>query len=175
METQRLKFRSFELSDANILQKLAGHELIAATTAGIPHPYPDGAAETWINLRKDWLKEDKAHTFAITLKSNGNLIGCVDIFGISKAHSKGEIGYWIAVDHWNQGYATEAVKWIINYGFKEMKLNRLAARYMAHNKSSGRVMEKAGMKYEGCLRQEVCKNNQFIDLVCYGVLQSELT
>ena len=62
---------------------------------------------------------------------------------------------------------------MLRYGFEQLDLNRILARYFAENLQSERVMEKLGMKYEGRLRQHVRKWGAFVDVVICGILRSE--
>jgi RimJ/RimL family protein N-acetyltransferase len=84
-----------------------------------------------------------------------------------------EIGYWIAVPYWGRGYATEAAAEIVRYGFEERNLQRVFACHFTRNPASGRVLQKAGMKYEGTLRQHVRKWDEYVDVAFYGVLRHE--
>jgi RimJ/RimL family protein N-acetyltransferase len=109
----------------------------------------------------------------MTLKDSGELIGCMAIEGISKHHRKGEIAYWVAIDHWSKGYCTEAGHAVVKYAFEQWGLNKITSRHKATNPASGKVMQKLGMTYEGTLRQEMFKDGEFCDLVVYGLLKSE--
>lgn len=173
LEASRLVLRPFSLSDAKSVQKLAGDKRIAATTAAVPHPYLDGMAEEWISQHAGWFDERRDATFAIELRTSAELIGCISLMGISKTHAKAEMGYWIGVDYWNQGFATEAAKQIIKFGFTELELNRIVARHMASNPQSGKVMIKAGMKKEAYLRQDFFRDGAFYDMVVFGILKSD--
>lgn len=173
LETERLILRPFQLSDAKDVQRLAGHELIAATTATVPHPYKDGMAEEWINQHEKRFNDGTDVQFCITLKSTQEVIGCIDLFTITRVHQRAEMGYWVGVDHWGKGYCTEAAQAIAKYAFNELKLNKLIARHMATNPASGKVMTKIGMTKEGYLRQQIVKNSRFVDMVEYGLLKDE--
>lgn len=172
LTTDRLILRPFDLGDAKRVQQLAGDPLIAATTATVPHPYLDGVAEKWIGQHESWFQKSLAATFAITLKTDGALVGCIDIV-IDKTNCLGEIGYWVGVDYWNQGYCSEAMKAIIDFSFQYFNLNKITCRHMTINPASGRVMIKNGMKHEGTLRQDRFKNGIFLDVEVYGLLRSE--
>ena len=65
--------------------------------------------------------------------------------------------FWIGTPYWGNGYATEAAKALIDYCFRDLNLNRVAASYFGSNLASRRVMEKAGMTYEGILRQAIIR------------------
>lgn len=67
----------------------------------------------------------------------------------------------------------EAVKAVIAFLFEEVGVNRIAARHDVNNPNSGKVMQKAGMKYEGTLRQADRNNQGIIDYAIYSVLKSE--
>ena len=75
--------------------------------------------------------------------------------------------------YWNRGYATEAARAMLTFGFEVLELNRIFAEYYARNPASGRVMQKIGMTHEGMLRQHMFKDDRFEDSVVYGILRSE--
>lgn len=172
IETERLILRPFTLDDAPEVQRLAGDMAIAATTTNIPHPYKDGMAEDWIKTHEERFEKGELANFAIVLKKKNNLIGAIGL-QIKKVHENGELGYWIGKPYWGRGYCTEAAQAVLKYGFRVLKLNRIYATYMSDNPSSGRVMEKIGMRYEGTLRQHVKKWGEYKDLKMYSILKGE--
>ena len=92
---------------------------------------------------------------------------------LDQQHARAEMGYWIGKPYWNNGYCTEAAEAVLRYGFTELGLNRIYAHHFGRNPASGRVMEKIGMVYEGCLRQHVQRWGVFEDLKIYAILKSE--
>jgi len=174
IKTEHLILRPLVLSDASEVQRLAGDRDIASTIVNIPHPYEDGMAEEWISSHQERFDRGKLVNFAITRRVKGVLIGCVDLT-IAKSFERAELGYWIGKPYWNQGYCTEAAQAVLKHAFKVLGLNRIYATYFTRNPASGRVMQKIGMKYEGCLRQHVKKWGRFEDLKSYGILRSEYT
>lgn len=166
--TERLLLRPFTLADAPAVQRLAGAREIALNTLLIPYPYPEGAAEAWISKPRD----PHDINFAITLRESGELVGAIGLV-VGREHDRAEIGYWIAVEHWNRGYATEAARAVIRYGFEELNLNRIFAVHFARNAGSGRVMQKLGMRHEGSLREHLVKWGERIDVEVYGILRGD--
>ena len=172
LRTPRLVLRPFSLADATTVQRLAGAAVVADTTLTIPHPYGEGLAQAWIQTHGPAFDRREKVVFAIA-KTDGELIGAVNL-RLEPEHSRGELGYWIGRPYWGQGFATEAVRAVIEYGFLTQDLNRIEARHMTRNPASGRVMEKAGMKHEGQQRQQVYKNGRYEDLEYYGILRIDL-
>lgn len=171
-ETQRLILRPFQSTDANKVQELAGDFEVARTTLSIPHPYPDGAAEAWISASSKRSDEGDGFPFALIHKENNDLIGCMGI-NVDKWHQRGELGYWIGKDFWNRGYASEAAKRLIRFGFEDLHLNKIWAAAMSNNPASSNVMKKAGMRFEGEFKQHILKGDKFEDLVFYGLTRIE--
>lgn len=172
LETARLRLRPYALADAADLQRLAGDQAIADTTRNIPHPYPDGAAEAWIGTHAaKWAAREEL-ILALTQRTTGELLGSIGLI-IGEAGQAAELGYWIGVPHWSRGYATEAVRSVLGYGFSRLELNRIQAHHMVHNPASGRVMEKAGMRREGFGPQAMNKNGRLVDVVFYGALRAD--
>jgi [ribosomal protein S5]-alanine N-acetyltransferase len=172
LETPRLRLRPYTGSDAPDLQRLAGEKAIAATTLNIPHPYPDGAAEAWIGTHAAKWAAHEELVLAITLKGTRELLGSIGLV-FQDPHEKAELGYWVGVPHWSKGYASEATRAVIHYGFRTLGLNRIQAHHMADNPASGRVMEKAGISREGFSPGAIRKDGRFRDAVFYGVLRDD--
>src|SRR5438477_10632037 len=140
LRTDRLVLRPFRLEDATVVQRLAGAREIADTTQTIPHPYLDGMAESWIRTHQDRWQQQESVTFAITSEADG-VTGAIGLH-LTPAHRRGELGYWVGLPFWNRGYATEAARAVIAFGFKTLALNRIHAVHLTRNPASGRVMVK---------------------------------
>lgn len=162
----------FTVDDAFLVQKYAGAAEVARTTLNIPHPYPAGAAETWIASHLPQYLEKKNAVFAIRSSTTGELYGAISL-GLNMHHQNAEMGYWMGVPFWNQGFCTEAACRLIQFGFEDIGLNKICSRHLVGNPGSGRVMEKSGMKKEGLLRQHIFKDGIAVDIVEYGILKSE--
>jgi RimJ/RimL family protein N-acetyltransferase len=83
------------------------------------------------------------------------------------------LGYWLGVQFWGHGYATEAANEMVRYGFDTLALHRIFASHFKHNPASGRILTKIGMKHEGCQREHLRKWDQFVDSELYGILRRE--
>jgi len=87
--------------------------------------------------------------------------------------SQAELGFWVAGQAWDKGYATEAARRIVRHDFEELKLNRVYAHHMVRNPASGKVLEKLGMRREGLLRQRVRKWGGFEDVALLAILRED--
>lgn len=172
IQTPRLILRPFRPEDAPAVQTLAGSYEVARYTLAVPHPYADGMAEAWIAGQEKAFVEKQVLNFAIALRETDELCGTIGLRVIT-AEQRAELGYWMGVSFWGQGYCTEAARAALNYGFETLDLNRIHAQHFANNPASGRVMQKIGMTWEGTLRQQHFKWGEFVDSVCYGVLRKE--
>ncbi|MEN2464903.1 GNAT family N-acetyltransferase [Ornithinibacillus sp. JPR2-1] len=170
LKTERLILRQFTIDDATRVQELAGNKDVSKTTLGIPHPYPLEAAKQWIENHPKMMKND-IFPFAIVLKAEDILIGTMTI-RINDTHKKAELAYWIGKEYWGNGYATEAAKEIVRYGFEDLNLNRIWAKAMSKNPASSKVMINVGMKKEGVLKEDILKSGVFEHSDIYGLTRS---
>jgi ribosomal-protein-alanine N-acetyltransferase len=171
LETERLILRPLGLADAKELQSMAGDISVADTTVNIPHPYSDGLAEDWISTHPANYAKQESIAYAITLRQGGMLIGVVGLLLIMR-FKRAELGYWIGKQFWNQGYATEAGRAMVEFGFGKLGLHKIEANHLRRNPGSGRVMEKIGFEREGILRDHVIKWDRFEDVVTYGLISA---
>lgn len=171
LESEILRMRPLQIRDIADIQRLAAAEEIARNTY-VPHPYPPDAAQEFVqNAREQW-RQEEAFVFAIIEAASERFVGCMGIHP-QPAHQRAEVGYWIGVPYWGRGLATAALRLIIQFGFEELKLNRIAAGHFPQNPASGRVMQKANMRYEGRLRGALYHHDEFKDEVRYAILRAD--
>lgn len=110
---------------------------------------------------------------AVTLKASGKLIGNCNIRKVSADATNAEIGYEYDPDYWGQGYATEAARAVVAYGFDMMKVHHIWAHRVADNAGSLRVLEKLGMRQEARFKEEAYCKGRWWDKLIYAVLEPE--
>lgn len=144
LETDRLILRAPNLDDAMAVAKLANNRKIAEMTALLPHPYGIEDATRWISS----LPAETGHwNFAIVERESEKLVG---VCGYGKRVLPGlEIGYWLGEPHWGQGFATEAMRAVIDHLFSTTSLEEIAAGCRVTNLASKRVLEKCGFQWTG--------------------------
>jgi len=170
LETERLLIKPLMHEDAPMIQKYAGDLRVAQMTILIPHPYPEGLAESWIEeLQK---KSSPGGPFALTLKPGGELIGVMEL-SLCDDDLRAEVGFWIAPLFWGHGLCTEALKKVVDYGFRELKLLRIFAGHFSENPASGKVQRKAGMKMEGVQRMGAFRFGEPKDLVIHAITRPD--
>jgi ribosomal-protein-alanine N-acetyltransferase len=111
--------------------------------------------------------------WGIVYKGDHRFVGTCGIVSWEPYHGRAELGYALSRDYWGRGLMAEAVGAMISFGLREMNLNRIEARCIAENIASARVMEKAGMVYEGTLRQRELIKGELRDVKVYSILRDE--
>ena len=142
LETKRLALRAPRLEDAKMVAALANDRRIAENTARIPHPYKKADAESFIAGAN---KAGGEAMFLITLRDTTVVGAC----GIINQEQTPGLGYWLGVNYWGQGYATEALHAVIDYAFADLKHTALQAGARVTNPASRRVLEKCGFQWTG--------------------------
>lgn len=141
LKTERLVLRAPRREDIAAIARLAGDRRIAVNTARIPHPYGLDDAGQFIATAN--CKEGEA-TFVITF--DGAPAGAC---AVVPCEADPEIGYWLGVPYWGQGYATEAARAVIDYVFGDLQCEALQAGARVSNPASRRVLEKCGFQWTG--------------------------
>ncbi len=166
--------RPLEATDAATIQRLAGDAQVARMTAHIPHPYPDGLAETWIaETRADLAKGDDV-TLGLEpidralLEHGDSLIGAMRL-NICDGGDEAQMGFWIGLPYWGRGLATEAAIAMIAHGFNVLGLDYIWAGHMDENPASGRVLEKAGFTHERAYDCDRPAHGTISDAQRYGI------
>ncbi|BAZ08259.1 GCN5-related N-acetyltransferase [Calothrix sp. NIES-4071] len=171
--TNRLILRPLTHADAPSIQEAASVREIADTMISIPHPYPNGEAEQYIQRQIAEFEAERSVSFVIECKSEKEFCGIMEVRDIEREHSQAELSFWLAVGVWGQGYMSEALKAVVRFGFKDLALNRLYAYHMVKNLASGKVLQKNGFVQEGVLRQRVLKWGVFEDVKLWAILRGD--
>lgn len=174
LETDRLILRRIVLDDAYVAyNNWCNSDNVDKYVLWKKHT----SVDTTLNQYQKWVDEyddDKTFRWIVELKSNHDLIGTIDVSKKFINFGSCEIGYCYSDKYWNNGYATEALKAVIKYLFEECDADVVNAEFMENNPASGKVMEKAGLIYEGKIRSRVIdKNGMRNDLLNYSIMKDE--
>lgn len=134
-----------------------------------------GDVREFVKMLIDWRKEEprRRFQFAVTLPDSGELIGSAGIRRKPDNDFEADIGYEIAEEHWGHGYATEAARALLDFGFNKLKLHRISASLVADNTPSARVLERLGMTLEGRSRHIARFKDRWWDGLTYAILEDE--
>ncbi len=129
----------------------------------------------FLERTKEGYAEGRPPVWGIQHLEDKVIIGGIAFHDISWINLRGEIGYALARKYWGRGLMTEAVGAVLEYGFRELGLNRIEARCDVENTGSWRVMEKSGMKFEGVLRHNIILHGRPRDARMYAILRDDWT
>lgn len=115
----------------------------------------------------------RIYELAVVLRAENHLIGTATLALHPEERRHASFSYLLHPKYWGQGYATEAMHTLIDFGFKVLQLHRLEDTCDTRNRASARVMEKLGMRREGHLRETIWKDGQWFDEYVYAILAHE--
>ena len=173
LETERLKLRPLRMSDARDLFDYAKDPEVCRHVLWRAHTSISDS-RTFIRDVHRQYRSGFPGSFAIEFKENGRMIGTIGYMWLSSEYRSCEIGYSLSRRYWNQGIMTEALAEVIRYTFSTLHINRIEAMHEVDNPASGRVMKKAGMQYEGTMRQRIRNKGHFSDVCMYSILASDI-
>ncbi len=175
IETDSLLLRIFERSDAKeFYLNCMSDQAVAKYVKGAHHKDISETKRLVRILVKGRAKSNNIYAvFAIVEKRSGRLIGAIEAVYYDESIKRVAVGYKLGSKWWGKGYATEALRAMIAYLFEGSAVNRIEAIHDVENAASGRVMQKAGMVYEGAHRQSVKNNRGIVDVKTYSILRDE--
>jgi ribosomal-protein-alanine N-acetyltransferase len=128
--------------------------------------------EEAVELYKKYLEPSDKGRFRVLIESlEGEPLGTIGIYLYSESHKRAELGYDLMKEHWGNGYITEAVKTIMDYGFNTLGLVRIEATVDSENSASMRVLEKNGFEHEGTRRKRFYHDGRWHDEELYSFLK----
>ena len=174
IETDRLILRPFTLDDAEAMfRNWAGDDEVTKYLTWPTH----SSMEVSKMVLEDWTShysEPDFYNWAIVLRENGpEPIGSIAAVHIKEKTRCATMGYCMGRAHWGKGIMPEALSALIDFFFGEVGINRVEAEHEVNNPKSGRVMEKAGMRYEGTKRQGGRSNQGIVDICMWAILRQD--
>ncbi|WP_312118020.1 GNAT family N-acetyltransferase [Brevibacillus reuszeri] len=171
--SERLLLRPMHLDDAPALfgfwsdPKVTRHMNASFTNVS--------EAQQMIEMLQGLFEENKAMRWTILLKHTNEIIGTCGFNYLDFENERAEIGYDLGYPYWGKGYAPEAIRAFIRFGFENLHLNRVEAKVEPENLNSIKVLRKLRFVEEGKLRQYEKAKGEFVDLIMFSILRTEWT
>lgn len=173
IETERLILRRFAYADNDaMLKNWIADEKIQFMYSEPVYSTKEAVKELLDKYISSYEKSDY-YRWAIIEKNCGECIGQIAFFLVDSKNHFAEIEYCIGSCFQCKGYATEATKAIIKYGFDEINLHKVQICTKTINQPSKRVIEKCGFTYEGTLRDYFYMNDEYVGRLYFSMLKSE--
>jgi ribosomal-protein-alanine N-acetyltransferase len=174
IETGRLRLRRFVMEDANeIFREWASDANVTRYLSWERHRSAAQTKTFLLNVIGGYEQEDK-YSWGIELKESGSLIGSIAVSVKNEYAGNANVGYCLGERFWNLGYATEALRAVLDYMFYDVNINRIEAMHSTNNPASGKVMQKAGMLKEGRLRQNfITSGGEYQDSDLYALVKED--
>ena len=172
LKTERLSLRPMHVIDAEDMFDYAKREQVTEYLLWKEHPS--------VSYTKDYLKYIHSryalgdfYDWAVIDRESRRMIGTCGFTKIDTANNSAEIGYVLNPDFWGRGFATEAAMCVLEFGFRELGLRRIEARFMKGNDASLAVMKKLGMTLDGYLRDNIYVKGYYRTVGVCSVLATE--
>jgi [ribosomal protein S5]-alanine N-acetyltransferase len=166
LKTERLLIRNFEENDWKAVHEYTSdHHVMKYIPEGV---LSEEDTKEFINKNRG----NDSEKYAVVLVEENTLIGHIAFHKYFGDHTY-EIGWVFNPKYYNKGYASEAAKAVLKYGFASLNLHRIIATCQPENPPSYRVMEKIGMRREGYFKKCIPHGNEWWDEYYYAILKEE--
>ncbi len=172
LETEDLILRKPRIRDAKDIYSYASDPEVARYVLWEPHRSVSETASFIRDLRAR-IRAGCPSSWVVVLRGTGTVIGTVGFVWYSAENNAAELGYSFSREYWNHGYATQALRAVIDAVFSSLPLNRLETQHDVRNPASGRVMQKCGLTQEGILRGRILNKGEYVDTALYSILRSD--
>lgn len=168
LEGEAVDLRTIEEEDLAFMQEAVNDPSV---WRGIGYPKPVNMEQEREFFEEQVCNDDWVNLLVATDAETP--VGTVGFTRIDLDRDKGELGYWIAPAHQNEGYGTEAVELLVDYGFEQRAFHRIEARVTEFNDPSRRLLESVGFAHEGTLRENEFVDGEYRNTRWYGLLRDE--
>lgn len=172
LHTERLTLRPMRVSDTEDMFSYAKRADVTEFLLWSPHSAPS-YTESYLRYLRGRYALGEFYDWAIVERESGRMIGTCGFTRIDFPHDCAELGYVLNPDYHKKGYATEAARRVLRFGFEVLELHRVEAKFMRGNDASLRVMEKLGMQFEGYRRDAMLVKGSYRTIGVCAILKHE--
>lgn len=172
LETQRLILRPLSMRDAADMFDYSRDPEVARHVLWDAH-HSMNDTKGYLRYIIGQYHSASPSSWGIVWKENNRVIGTIGFMAYSEPDSAVELGYSLSRAYWNRGIMTEALGTVLWECFHTLRIHRVEAMHESSNPSSGRVMEKCGMRHEGCLRGKVFNKGRYRDVELWAILRED--
>ena len=174
LNTARLLLRPFCQTDADAIFALHSNPVVLRYWDS--PPWSDRArADRFLTICEQMQQEGSGARLAIERAGDATFIGVCNLFNWNPTYRSAKLGYVLDLPAWGQGFATEAARALLQWGFNTLELNRVQSETDTRNAASNRVLEKLGFIHEGTLREDCIVDGEISDSRVYGLLRRDWT
>ena len=172
LDTGRIQLRRMQKRDAADMYEYSKNPDVTKYLLWEPHP--DKVHTTrYLSYIQSRYRAGDFYDWAVIWRQSEKMIGTCGFTRFNHDANSAEVGYVLNPDYWGMGIAPEAVKTVMRFGFSEIGLHRIEAKYMAENTRSLGVMEKLGMKPEGIARDSMYVKGKYVSVGTCAILRDE--
>ena len=172
LNTERLTLRRMLKRDAGDMYEYSKNPEVTKYLLWEPHPDKTHTAR-YLGYIQSRYRSGDFYDWAVIWNENEKMIGTAGFTRFNFEARSGEVGYVLNPDYWGKGIAPEAVREVMHFGFFELDLHRIEAKYMEENTRSLAVMEKLGMKPEGVARDSMFVKGKYVSVGTCAILRDE--
>lgn len=172
LETDRLILRGMRVSDAEDMYAYAKRPSVTEYLTWNPHGSVEETREYLTYVAQRYRTGD-FYDWSVVDKESGHMVGTCGFTSFSCPNDSAEIGYVLNPDYQEKGLATEAVRRVLTFGFEELGLHRIEARFIEGNTASLRLMERVGMTFEGYARESMRIKGRYRTIGTCAILRHE--
>lgn len=172
LETERLVLRALRVSDAADMYDYAKREDVTRYLLWNPHPNVQHTRR-YLEYLSGRYRLGLFYDWALINKADKRMIGTCGFVRFDLPHNAAELGYVLNPDYHGQGFMQEAAKRVLKFGFSELELHRIEARFMTENEASLRLMKRLGMTFEGIKRESMLVKGFYRDIGTCAILKNE--
>ena len=172
LTTPRLTLRRMLVADTDDMYEYACRQDVTKYLTWRPHPDRDYTRE-YLQYLGSRYASGMFYDWAVIYEPDCKMVGTCGFTSFNCTSDSAEVGYVLNPEYWGKGIATEALSRVLEFGFENMGLHRIEARFIQENERSRRVMEKVGMTFEGVMREGMLIKGVYQNIGICSILQSE--
>lgn len=172
LTTPRLTLRKMLVLDTEDMYAYACRADVTQYLTWYPHPDRDYTRQ-YLQYLGNRYAAGMFYDWAIVYEPDCKMVGTCGFTSFNCSADSAEVGYVLNPEYWGKGIAQEALQRVLRFGFENLQLNRIEAKYIRENERSRRLMERVGMRFEGIMREGMLIKGSYVDVGICSILRKE--